>query len=173
MHEIKGSSFVLRPYQDDDAESVRDVLDDITVWGNLGHSMPHPYTIENARAWIAKSREAGENALSWSICIDGTSAGGVNFRPAPLWSPHTYELGYWLSERYRGRGIATEVVALLTKHAMDQLNAERMQAFVYSWNPASCRVLEKNGYTLEGRLRRAVFKDGRWGDALAYGRLRL
>jgi RimJ/RimL family protein N-acetyltransferase len=43
---------------------------------------------------------------------------------------------------------------------------------VFEWNPASARVLEKNGYAFEGRLRRSVFKDGVLGDTLVYARLR-
>ena len=43
---------------------------------------------------------------------------------------------------------------------------------MFSWNPASARVLEKAGYTLEGRLRQAVVKHGRVGDRLIYGLVR-
>jgi RimJ/RimL family protein N-acetyltransferase len=40
---------------------------------------------------------------------------------------------------------------------------------VFGWNPASARVLEKAGFTFEGRMREAVFKDGRLTDLLVYG----
>jgi len=46
-----------------------------------------------------------------------------------------------------------------------------LQASVFDWNPASARVLEKAGFTLEGRQRRTVVKDGRVGDLLLYARL--
>jgi RimJ/RimL family protein N-acetyltransferase len=39
---------------------------------------------------------------------------------------------------------------------------------VFEWNPASRRVLEKAGYILEGRLRKAVIKDGQLLDQFAY-----
>jgi RimJ/RimL family protein N-acetyltransferase len=48
----------------------------------------------------------------------------------------------------------------------------RLEADVFAWNPASARVLEKAGYQLEGRLRKAVCKDGQVIDRLVYGRLR-
>jgi len=38
----------------------------------------------------------------------------------------------------------------------------------FAWNTASCRVLEKNGYVLEGRLRRSAIKDGVITDQLQY-----
>ena len=40
------------------------------------------------------------------------------------------------------------------------------------WNPASCRVLEKAGYSLEGRLRKQIYKDGEVCDQIMYGLLR-
>ena len=47
----------------------------------------------------------------------------------------------------------------------------RLEAAVFSSNPASARVLEKAGFTLEGRLRAAVVKDGVILDALVYALL--
>jgi hypothetical protein len=38
----------------------------------------------------------------------------------------------------------------------------------FEWNGASCRVLEKAGYVLEGRLRRSAIKDGRVIDQFLY-----
>jgi RimJ/RimL family protein N-acetyltransferase len=43
---------------------------------------------------------------------------------------------------------------------------------VFEWNPASARVLEKAGYTYEGRLRRSVTKDGQTIDRLVYAIIR-
>ena len=43
---------------------------------------------------------------------------------------------------------------------------------MFEWNPASKRVLEKAGYSLEGRLRQSVTKDGRTMDQFLYAILR-
>ena len=56
--------------------------------------------------------------------------------------------------------------------AFEQFDLTRLEAGVFSWNPASARVLEKCGYTLEGRARAALIKDGRVGDRLLYGLIR-
>jgi len=41
-------------------------------------------------------------------------------------------------------------------------------AVPFAWNAASCRVLEKAGYVLEGRLRRSAIKNGTMTDQLQY-----
>jgi RimJ/RimL family protein N-acetyltransferase len=48
----------------------------------------------------------------------------------------------------------------------------RIYANVFEWNPASARVLEKAGYSYEGRLRKSVLKDDQLIDQLVYSVLR-
>lgn len=48
----------------------------------------------------------------------------------------------------------------------------RLTANVYDANAASARVLEKNGFLLEGRMRRAALKAGKIYDVCIYGKLR-
>ena len=69
-------------------------------------------------------------------------------------------------------GDGREALELITEQAFATTDLLRLEAHVFEWNPASCRVLEKAGYTLEGRMRRGVVKDGRVIDYFSYARLR-
>ncbi len=71
-------------------------------------------------------------------------------------------------EPFQGKGIVTEAVSAVARHAMRQFGLVRIYAMPYRTNPASAKVLEKAGYTLEGRLRKAVIKDGTIIDQLLY-----
>lgn len=144
----------------------------INVWRNLGHGFPHPYTPQDAATWIESCHSLPSDELRLTIDIDGAASGGIALHRRWIWSPYTFEIGYWLAEPLWGRGIITEAAGLITQFGFDEWGATRIQAFVFDWNPASARVLEKNGFVLEGRLRGAVHKDGRTGDCLAYSRLR-
>jgi RimJ/RimL family protein N-acetyltransferase len=77
-----------------------------------------------------------------------------------------------LGEPYWGRGIATEAVRAVTDYAFRTFDLCRLHACVFEWNPASMRVLEKAGYTLEARHRRSVTKDGQTIDRLVYALVR-
>ena len=81
------------------------------------------------------------------------------------------EIGYWLGEPFWGRGLATEAVIDATRMAFERFDLIRLFAQVFETNPASCRVLEKAGYVLEGRLRHSVVKKGRVLDQLLYARV--
>jgi RimJ/RimL family protein N-acetyltransferase len=78
------------------------------------------------------------------------------------------EIGYWLAEPFWGRGIATEALVATTRYAAAEHGLTRIYALPFASNTASCRVLEKAGYRLEGRLRRSAIKNGSVTDQLQY-----
>jgi ribosomal-protein-alanine N-acetyltransferase len=78
------------------------------------------------------------------------------------------EIGYWLAEPFWGRGIATEALTAVTRHAIEAHDLTRVYALPFAWNVPSCRVLEKAGFVLEARLRRSAIKDGVVTDQMQY-----
>jgi ribosomal-protein-alanine N-acetyltransferase len=82
------------------------------------------------------------------------------------------EFGYWVAEEHWGRGIATEAAGALVRHVFDAFPVERLQARVFTGNDASCRVLEKLGFTREGVLRSGAFVKGRFRDVILFALLR-
>lgn len=82
------------------------------------------------------------------------------------------ELGFVMLPEYCNKGIATEAVRLIVEEAFDRLPYERISAVVYEPNIASIRVLEKNGFKLEGRKANAVQSNGVVYNTLLYGLLR-
>lgn len=63
------------------------------------------------------------------------------------------EVGYNLLPQYWNQGYATEIIKGLLKYVFEHLKFERIEALVLQINKASCKVLEKNGFLLEGVLR--------------------
>jgi RimJ/RimL family protein N-acetyltransferase len=71
-----------------------------------------------------------------------------------------------------GRGYASQAVLLLVDYLFLHETVERIQAETHPANVASQRVLEKAGFSLEGRLRSTVFSRGAWRDSLMFSLLR-
>lgn len=162
----------LRPWRPDDEAALVRYANDRAVWVNLRDRFPYPYKPDDARAWIRTVETEGEPVLNFAIDLAGEAIGGAGLRRFDDVMRRTAEVGYWLGRPFWGRGFATAAVAELTAYAFATFDFVRLEAGVFEWNPASARVLEKNGYVLEGRLRRSVFKDGRVGDSLLFARLR-
>jgi RimJ/RimL family protein N-acetyltransferase len=105
---------------------------------------------------------------TFTIAVNGEAAGSVGFVLRHDVERVSAEIGYWLAEPFWGRGIATEALVAMTGHAIAAHRLTRIYALPFAWNTASCRVLEKAGYVLEGRLRRSAIKNGVITDQLQY-----
>lgn len=159
----------LRPWRRGDVDALARHADNRNVSRNLRDRFPWPYSRTDARAWVRSAR-VDEDEVHLAIEVDGEVVGGVGLHRQAAEERGTLEIGYWLGEPFWGRGIASEVVRAMTAWAFENLDGVlRLHARVYEGNPASARVLEKAGYRLEGRHRKAVQKDGRILDLLAYG----
>jgi RimJ/RimL family protein N-acetyltransferase len=142
------------------------------VWRNLTDRFPSPYTWQDAVAWIARTAGEGLPPRSLAIAVDGAAVGGIGLLRLDDLERLTAKVGYWLGEAHWGKGLASEALVLFTRYAFERFDLERLEGDVLDWNPASRRVLEKVGYTLEGRLRRRAIKDGAILDCWRYALLR-
>ncbi|MFA7249774.1 MAG: GNAT family N-acetyltransferase [Dehalococcoidia bacterium] len=161
----------LRPWRDEDAPALAGHANNRNVSRNLRDHFPYPYTDADAREFLARrvSQAIPENL---AIEAGGGAAGGIALRSGQDVNRGTAEIGYWLAEPHWGRGIMTEAARAITAYGIERLSLRRIEAGVFERNLASARVLEKAGYVLEGRLRRAVIKDGEVMDTLVYAYVR-
>ncbi len=167
--EMQGNGFCLRPWRYGDEPSLVRYANNRRIWLNLTDQFPHPYTAAHGRRWIGLCQEEPRRSTMFAIEVEGAAAGGIGFEACTGVHRRTALIGYWLGEPFWGRGIATEAVRLVSAYAFDRFDLVRLQAEVFEWNAASARVLEKAGYTLEGRLRRHCVKNGHVVDELVYG----
>ena len=80
-------------------------------------------------------------------------------------------MGYFIAEPFWNKGIATKSVALITKFGFESLHLNRIFAGIFETNKASMRILEKNGFVLEGIKRKAVFKNQQILDEYHYAKV--
>jgi len=81
------------------------------------------------------------------------------------------EIGYWLRRTHWGKGYGTEAVRLACAYGFREMRLHRIEARVVAGNERSVRVLERSGFRLEGRARKAIPQSGRWVDELHFGLL--
>jgi len=160
----------LRRWRPADIDALARYANNREIWLNVRDRFPHPYKRSDAEAWIALCDKEMEPILQFAIDLNGEAIGGIGFERMTDVHRMTAEIGYWIAEPFWGRGIATQAVGRALPIAFDSL--ERIQAIVFAGNQASIRVLEKNGFEFEGRLKHCIFKDGRLLDGMLYARLR-
>jgi RimJ/RimL family protein N-acetyltransferase len=169
--EIVLKTSLIRSLRADDAPEMARNANDRDIWRNLKDQFPHPYSLEHAKRFIAFCASQ-ERESAFAITVDGRLAGVIGFEHrGDIWR-RSVEIGYWLGRDYWGRGISSAAVRAMTDWAFLQWDINRVWAGVFSWNPASSRVLEKAGFALEGRLAKSATKDGESVDELIYAVVR-
>lgn len=77
-------------------------------------------------------------------------------------------LGYWVDERYAGRGLATAAITTILSHARDDLGLHRVEASTVLHNLASQRVLIKAGFQQIGMAPKYLKIAGSWQEHNLY-----
>lgn len=103
---------------------------------------------------------------------DGEIAGQLNVWGISRGSLSSATIGYWVSERFAGRGITPTSVALATDLCFRELRLHRMEICIRPENHASLRVVEKLGFRYEGLRRRYIHIDGDWRDHYCFALVR-
>ena len=162
-----------RPYLETDAEPSALLADDPAIARWMREAFPQPYTAADAQRWIATSLAESPMLNFAVVALDGTYVGGIGLKPRVDVERRTKELGYWLGRPHWGRGIATSAARGMARWAFDQFpDLLRLEAQAAAANAASCAVLAKAGFQLEGTLRQAAVKNGEIMDMNVYGLLR-
>jgi [ribosomal protein S5]-alanine N-acetyltransferase len=165
--ELKLTRSTIRDWHKGDEASLVRHANNHKIWQNVRDAFPSPYTTADAEDWIDKAG-SDDPITSFAIEVDGAAVGGIGVVLQGDIFRRSAEIGYWLGEEYWGRGIVTEAVKVFTEWAFANFDLCRIYAGVFEWNPASARVLEKAGFEFEGRMKKAVTKEGRTGDELIY-----
>jgi len=167
---IESDKCILRKWKPSDLESLVKNANNYKVACNLRDAFPYPYTIGDGKEWInfAQNEEWGYN---FAITVDSEAIGGIGLIIGKDIERKSSEVGYWLGEDYWGKGIVSSALKCIVEFAFNELKVERIFAVPLEHNIASRRVLEKNGFVLEGILRNSVIKSGKIYNRALYARL--
>ena len=163
----------LRAWTLEDAPALAKLINNKKVQDNLRDGLPFPYGEEDAKAFLSAMLASDpDQNLAFAIEADGKLIGSISATRCANIHFRTAELGYYLGEPYWGKGFATEAVRQICDYIYRNTDIIRIFAEPFAYNTASCRVLEKAGFQLEGLLRSNAVKNGRILDMKMYARIR-
>ncbi|WNZ25798.1 GNAT family N-acetyltransferase [Leptolyngbya sp. NK1-12] len=150
------------------AASIREVADAMI-------SIPHPYPEGEAEQYVSEQIAKFEAGHSVAFVIERKAekafCGMIEIRGIELEHSQA-ELSFWLAVEMWGQGYMSEALKPVLRFAFETLNLNRLYAYHMVRNPASGKVLQKNGFTQEGLLRQRVRKWGVFEDAKLWAILR-
>lgn len=117
-------------------------------------NIPHPYAEKDAVFWLNMAQQgfAKRNHFIFAMVLKETDtfAGGIGLVVNP--KHNRAEAGYWIGEPFRNRGYTTEALAQILKFGFEELRLQKILAHHLMKNPASGKVMSKNGMIREGEL---------------------
>lgn len=107
--------------------------------------------------------------------LEGEVVGDVSYhqtRYGPNRASAVYNIGINLLPSQRSKGYGSEAQKLLAEYLFRTYPIMRVEAATDITNIPEQRSLEKAGFTREGVLRKAQWRDGDWHDLVLYSKLR-
>ncbi len=171
---LETSRLILRPLTRADAPSIQTVAS-ICEMADTMISIPHPYPNSEVEHYISKQLAEFEKGHSVTFVIERkferVFSGLIKVRD--IEQEHSQaELSFWLAVEAWGQGYISEALKPLLRFAFKDLGLNRLCAYHMVRNPASGKVLQKNGFIQEGLLRQRVRKWGVFEDVALLAILR-
>lgn len=163
----------IRAWEIEDAQNLAEALNNKKIQDNLRDGLPYPYTVADAEAFITAMLAAEKDSqYAWAITADNKAIGSIGIFRKDNVHKRTAEMGYYIAESYWGKGIGTFAVKEACNYVFQNTDILRIFADPFAYNAASCRILEKAGFTLEGTLRNNAVKNGKVLDMKMYSLVR-
>lgn len=164
---------LIRSWRIEDASDLAAALNNKKIHDNLRDGLPYPYTEKDAEDFITAMLQADKNTTyAFTITIDDKAIGSIGVFRKDNIHVRTAEMGYYIAEPFWGKGLGTSAVKQTCEYIFAHTDIIRIFAEPFAYNTASCRILEKSGFTCEGILRNNAVKNGQVIDMKMYSNIK-
>lgn len=130
-------------------------------------------SVEDTEGYIEQSIKKTKvnkafDAIIWS---EGELCGMIGFHTID-WHHRVVEMGYWISEKSQGKGLATRALQAMMLYAFRTWQVNRIEIICAVSNFKSRAVAERVGFTFEGIHREGQILAGSYVDEAVYSFLR-
>jgi ribosomal-protein-alanine N-acetyltransferase len=168
---LRDGDITIRPIRLRDARALeRELLENrswLRKWEATNPVGPMNFDVRAGIRHLQSNARAGLG-LPFVIEYRGELAGQLNVSSISYGSVSMATIGYWVSERFAGKGLTPTAVALATDHCFFSVGLHRMEICIRPENDPSLRVVEKLGFRYEGLRRRYIHINGDWRDHFCF-----
>ena len=164
---IKTKEFILRRPKKRDFKSFYKNFNDKLIYNNMFSPKKFPVSLKDAKKEFFNLIK---NKNSFVIEVNKEIAGEITL--SNLMPKLRAKISYWIGKDYRNKGIMTRAVKISTNYFFKKYQLRRIYGNVRVFNKASCRVLEKAGYELEGIQKKHFMKNGKYFDDFLYAKIK-
>lgn len=169
---LQTSRMLIKGFSPEDMNIIFTTLPKEEIMNLLGHQSDKEFEKE------AEKQQQGYASYNRRfvlfLLIDETTGKIIGRCGLHNWNPdhRRAEIGYVMSdETFKQKGLMSEAVEAIIRYGFTELNLNRIEALVSAENIPSLRLLEKNGFVREGRLRSHYPTENGFEDSLVFGLL--
>jgi len=164
---LSGRLVNLRPVQKSDIPLLTKWINDPNVRQYLASTFPH--TEKQEEAWYENLGKDNKNIVLTIETKDGKPIGVMGIHKIE-WQRGFGTTGAFIGEsEYWGNGYGTDAKMILLDHAFNTLGLRKIYSDVIAFNKRSLRYSLRCGYKIEGRLRKHIFRKGKYWDEIVIG----
>jgi len=130
---------------------------------------PQTTSAGDVRGFIERARASEHDVEANGIFVDGVIVGAMGMSVDR--AEDKGEIGYWIDERFEGRGLVTRTARLFLHHGFGALDLHRIEIRAAAENHRSRAVPERLGFTQEAVLRGACKTAAGYLDLVVYAML--
>jgi len=143
--------------QDEIDSGIQEILSDPDILENLSEAHSYPAPMPGTICFRLET----ESEVIGEVCLKNIK-----------WINHKAEISLFIRKDMQSKGHGLKALRTIIDYGFKRLNLYRLEAEVIEGNTASLKLLNKTGFTEEGRLREAKFIHGEYKDLLRFGLLR-
>jgi len=171
---IRSKNFILRPIKMSDLQGYFDCQQDEEAKKMF---MSTPKNLKEAKKDLQKDLKEMHakkpTREGFVIEVNGKFAGYIWFDEISYgFAKHKASFGYVVRKDFRGQGLGSKALKLMTDYAFKKYKLKRMYTYTRTFNKASARILEKAGFKLEGILRKNKFKNNKYLDDMLWAKVK-
>lgn len=168
---IRGREVLIRAIEEDDLTVLMNSINDPEL-ERFENGFNFPLGMMDQRKWF-ESLHNNEISQKMIIEYEGIAIGWISLVNVD-WKNGCAHTGIKLfSTEFRGKGLAQDAVMAIMRFAFNELNLNRLEGFILDYNIASQKLyIERCGWKVEGKKRKAVFKNGGYHDLIMVGILK-
>ncbi|GHO84942.1 GNAT family N-acetyltransferase [Dictyobacter formicarum] len=172
---LHGAKIYLRPLRQDDLRTIAGWINNSAFLSEFNFfGLRQEAQME--KRFLEDGLIGAQNGRLLVVASDSDQVvGDINYhqrRYGPNDGSTTYNIGISLSPEHRNKGYGVEAQRLLAEYLFAVYPIMRVEAMTDITNIPEQRALEKAGFTREGVLRKAQWRNGDWHDIVVYSKLR-
>ncbi len=170
---FRGEKIQLTAIQRDYLPRYVEWLNDWQVSQFLAPGIPRPLRIEDEMDWFEHQRAASDQQVFAIVTIaDDKLIGNCGLHRIDL-KNRCAMFGIFIGDQnYWGKGYGTDATNTILRYGFEQLGLNRVELWVYDFNPRAIRAYEKAGFKREGVRRQGLYRNGTYHDEFIMGILR-